>query len=86
MGLANSSGQPLTWLKTSQSKTCHDTEIILRPKMLPKKLVLVTSSFFQMGFLILDNCDRSRQIEMMTLNDAEKRIEHCQEELNSKNG
>ena len=54
--------------------------------MLPKKLVLVTSSFFQMGFLILDNCDRSRQIEMMTLNDAEKRIEHCQEELNSKNG
>jgi len=26
---------------------------------------------------------RSRQIEMMTLNDAEKRIEHCQEELNS---
>ena len=40
----------------------------------------------EMGLLILDNCDRSRQIEMMTLNDAEKRIEHCQEELNSKNG
>ena len=51
-----------------------------------KKLVLATSSFFQTVFLILDNCDRSRQIEMMTLNDAEKRIEHCQEELNSKNG
>ena len=54
--------------------------------MLPKKLVLFLYSFFQMGILILDNCDRSRQIEMMTLNDAEKRIEHCQEELNSKNG
>ena len=80
------SDQPLTWLKISQSKIFHDTEIILGPKMLPKKLVLFTSSFFQMGFLILDNCDRGRQIEMMTLNDAEKRIEHCQEELNSKNG